>query len=249
MDMPVNVPVDDPNADTEWNDILRKHGVIPEKPPSPTPAIEEALSEARRLAHENRLEGKQLDELDELEDDEDEEFLEKYRKQRLAELSTISKSSIHGQVYYLQKPDYARDVTEASKQSFVLVHLTSSFQSNIESRKLTDLWRILAHKFGEIKFCEIRGDMCIEGYPEKNCPTILVYHKEDIVRQIVTLRELGGEQVTQENIEKLVVDLGIVTMTDHRVKHLFGGEEDASRRGIRDGDVNKSAEDDDSDWD
>lgn len=79
MDMPVNVPVDDPNADTEWNDILRKHGVIPEKPPSPTPMIQEALEEARRLAHEDRLEGKDLDELAELEDEEDEDFLEQYR--------------------------------------------------------------------------------------------------------------------------------------------------------------------------
>lgn len=102
MDMPLNVPVDDPNADTEWfaplicvfahhanpqcprNDILRKHGVIPEKPPSPTPFIEEAILEARRLAHENRLEGKDLDELDELEDEEDEEFLARYRYAQLS---------------------------------------------------------------------------------------------------------------------------------------------------------------------
>lgn len=41
--------------------------------------IEEALEEARRLAHENRLEGKDLDELAELEDDEDDDFLEQYR--------------------------------------------------------------------------------------------------------------------------------------------------------------------------
>lgn len=41
--------------------------------------IEEALQEARRLAHENRLEGKDLDELAELEDEEDEEFLDSYR--------------------------------------------------------------------------------------------------------------------------------------------------------------------------
>jgi len=61
------------------NDILRKHGIIPEKPPSPTPLIEEALNEARRLAHENRLEGKDLDELDALEDDEDDDFLDRYR--------------------------------------------------------------------------------------------------------------------------------------------------------------------------
>lgn len=53
--------------------------MIPEKPPSPTPLIEEAILEARRLAHEHRLEGKDLSELDEREDDEDEAFLEKYR--------------------------------------------------------------------------------------------------------------------------------------------------------------------------
>lgn len=35
--------------------------------------------EARKQAHENRLEDKDLDELKELEDEEDEAFLEKYR--------------------------------------------------------------------------------------------------------------------------------------------------------------------------
>lgn len=69
------------------NDILRKHGVIPEKPPSPTPLIEEALAEARKQAHENRLEGKGLEELDELEDEEDDEFLEHYRYARLSNYS------------------------------------------------------------------------------------------------------------------------------------------------------------------
>jgi hypothetical protein len=61
------------------NDILRKHGVIPEKPPSPSKVIEEALEEAQRKAHEERLESKDLDELAELEDEEDEVFLEQYR--------------------------------------------------------------------------------------------------------------------------------------------------------------------------
>lgn len=61
------------------NDILRKHGVIPEKPPSPTPIIQEALLEGRKRAHENRLEDKDLDELHDLEDEEDDAFLETYR--------------------------------------------------------------------------------------------------------------------------------------------------------------------------
>jgi hypothetical protein len=192
MNMPVEVPVDDPNADTEWNDILRKHGVIPEKPPSPTPMIQEALEEARRLAHENRLEGKNVDELEELEDDEDADFLESYRQKRLAEISTTTAASVYNQVYHLQKPDYSRDVTEASQKAWVFVLLVSSAGTNTESRVLIEIWRELAQRFGDVKFCQMRADLCIEGYPDKNTPTVLVYKDGDIKRQIVTLRELGG---------------------------------------------------------
>ncbi|KAL8871543.1 MAG: hypothetical protein Q9174_002646 [Haloplaca sp. 1 TL-2023] len=219
MDQPVNVPVDNPNADTEWNDILRKHGVIPEKPPSPTPIIEEALAEARRQAHDNRLEDKNLDELDELEDEEDEEFLQQYRKQRMAELSTISQASVFNQVYPLQKPDYSRDVTEASHKAFVLVHLTSSLGMNTESRLLTEHWRELARRFGDIKFCEMRGDMCIEGYPDKNTPTILVYHGGDITRQVITLRDLAGPRTSVAELERLLIEVGAVNSNDSRLSH------------------------------
>ena len=63
---------------------------------------------------------------------------------------------------------------------------------NVESRILSELWRQLAVKWGDIKFCEIRGDLCIEGYPEKNMPTILVYRDGEIRRQVITLREFSG---------------------------------------------------------
>ncbi len=87
-------------------------------------------------------------------------------------------------------------MTEASKKAYVLVHLTSSLGTNIESRLLTQLWRELARNFGDVKFCEIRADLCIENYPEQNTPTILVYRDGDIKRQFVTLRELGGEKTS-----------------------------------------------------
>ncbi|PGH05065.1 hypothetical protein GX51_03163 [Blastomyces parvus] len=218
MDMPVNVPVDDPNADTEWNDILRKHGIIPEKPPSPTPIIEEAILEAAQREHENRLENKTLDELDALEDEEETEFLEKYRKQRFEEMSRLQKTSIHNQVYPIQKPDYARDVTEASSKYFVLVNLTSSSVNNIESQLLTELWRQLAMKYGDIKFCQIRADMCIEGYPDRNTPTILVYKDGDIKRQLVTLRELRGPKTNLTDLEQFLVSLGAISENDSRLR-------------------------------
>jgi hypothetical protein len=114
----------------------------------------------------------------------------------MAELSTISSKSVYNQVYPLQKPDWSREVTEESQKAFVFVLLTSSQGMNVESRVMIEMWRELAHSFGDIKFCQIRGDLCIEGYPDKNTPTILVYKDGDIKKQIVTLRELNGPKTS-----------------------------------------------------
>ena len=57
---------------------------------------------------------------------------------------------------------------------------------------MIELWRELAPRFGDVKFCQMRADLCIEGYPEKNTPTVLIYKDGDIKKQLVTLRELRG---------------------------------------------------------
>lgn len=234
------------------NEILRKHGVIPEKPPSPTPLIEEAILEGRRLAHENRLEGKDLDELDELEDLEDENFLEKYRQQRVQELASLTKKALHGTVYPVSKPDYSREVTDASAKGPVFVNLTSGLGTNVESRVLTELWRQAAQEYGEVKFCQIRGDMAIEGYPDRNCPTILVYHNGDIVKQVVTLMTVGGVRIGMKEIDKLLIEVGAIKDNDMRVmKRRKDAEDEEERRekgGIR-GPKKATAEDADDDWD
>ncbi|KFY19774.1 hypothetical protein V491_04227 [Pseudogymnoascus sp. VKM F-3775] len=251
MDERINVPIDDPNADTEWNDILRKHGVIPEKPPSPTPMIEEAILEARRLAHESRLEGKDLDELDELEDDEDDAFLEKYRMQRVMEMNALAQKSKHGTVYPISKPDYSREVTEASKNEVVLVNLTSGLGTNVESRVLTELWREAAREFGEIKFCEMRGDQAIEGYPDRNCPTILIYKDGDMVKQIVTLVLLSGVRTNMSDIDSLLEEVGAVKNNDIRIakrrREAEDQDEAPKRSGLR-GSTRPVNEEDDEDW-
>jgi hypothetical protein len=110
----------------------------------------------------------------------------------MAELSARNTASVYNQVYPLQKPDYSREVTEESSKAFVFVLLTSSQGMNVDSRVLVEIWRDLATKFGDVKFCQIRADLCIEGYPDRNTPTILVYRNGDIKRQIVTLGELKG---------------------------------------------------------
>ncbi|RPB19487.1 thioredoxin-like protein [Terfezia boudieri ATCC MYA-4762] len=257
-DMPVNVPIDDPNADTEWNDILRKHKIIPEKPPTPTKLIEEAYVEAARLMHENRLEGKDLDELDELEDEEDDAFLEIYRQKRMKELNRIH-TSPHGSVYPLTKAEYTKMVTEASMNEVVLVALYSESSGQPESRVLRELWREAAGKFPDVKFCEMRAGLAIEKYPESNCPTVLVYEKGDIVRQVVTLREWGGAGETRlENIERLLVEVKAIKPEDYRLRRKgeeeeLAEEEKRARSSIKFGAAGKSrgkaADEDDDDWD
>jgi hypothetical protein len=226
---------------------LRSKGIIPEKPPDHQPIIQEALIEAERKAHENRLEDKNLDELQDLEDLEDENFLAHYRNKRLAELSSLQRASVYGQVYPLQKPDYAKDVTEASNKAFVFVNLTSSLGTNVESRILTELWRQLAVKYGDVKFCEIRADMCIEGYPERNCPTVLVYKDGDIKRQVVSLREMSGVKTRLQDLERVLVEVGAVKENDMRVKRRDGDDEDEGRNSQGIEGTNASVQDDDDD--
>jgi hypothetical protein len=215
--------------------------------------IEEALTEARRLAHENRLEGKDLDELDELEDDEDADFLDSYRQKRFQELSTIQIASVYGQVYPLTKPEWSKEVTEESSKAWVLVLLTSSSGTNTESQLMIEIWRELARKFGDVKFGQIRGDLCIEGYPDRNTPTILVYKDGDIRRQIVTLRELKGSGTRADDVEWMLVELGAVKREDPRLRKKEGDGDamggSKANGGLRQSSRAKDDDDDDSDWD
>lgn len=236
----------DESEDTEWNDILRSKGVIPERPPSPTAQLEEALEEALKKQHENRLEDRDISDLEELEDDEDEEFLEFYKKKRLAELAKLQSKSKFGDVYHINKPEYNKEVTIASKGGenfdkqeeksstfldsgnaeinetdknenavYVFVHL--SLQSKLQSRILAHIFEAEAPKFREIKFVEILANRAIENYPEINTPTLLVYHNGDVLKNMVTLLELGGNKTTIKDFENLMVKVGAIEEKDNRL--------------------------------
>ena len=72
----------DPNEDTEWNDLLRKKGILPPKPKEVDE--EEVVQLLEETVRQKTKEGKDLDEmdldeLDELEDEEEERVLLQYR--------------------------------------------------------------------------------------------------------------------------------------------------------------------------
>lgn len=221
----IKVPVEvDPTEDTEWNDILRSHGIIPERPPSPTQELEEALDQAVRRQHENRLEGKDLDELDALEDEEDEDFLNTYKQKRFAQLKELTSKQNFGLVYPITKPEYKSEVTDASMDNYVFLHMTLS--SALQSRLLSAHMQTLARKYPEIKFCEIPANRCVENYPEANCPTIIIYHQTHVVKQYVTLMQLGGNDCQIDDIEKVLVSASAVDDTDKRLTMNQDADED-----------------------
>ena len=151
-------------------------------------------------------------------------------------------------MYPLQKPDYAKDVTEASSKAFVFVNLTSSMGNNVESRVLTELWRQLAVKYGDVKFCEIKADMCIEGYPERNTPTILIYRDGDIKRQVVTLRELNGVKTSMSDMDTVLVDVGAIQENDTRLKAKDSDDEEEPKGRKTTRGLQRDDGDDDDDW-
>ena len=56
----------------------------------------------------------------------------------------------------------------------------------------------------------MKADRAIENYPEKNCPTILVYKNGDIAKQVVTLTTVGGVKINMLTIDNLLVEVGAV---------------------------------------
>ena len=74
----------DPNADTEWNDVLRAKGILPQKETevSESDIVDMLEHTIQQKAHGKGLEDMSLKELDENEDDIDEEeerIFEEYR--------------------------------------------------------------------------------------------------------------------------------------------------------------------------
>ncbi|KAG9294614.1 hypothetical protein G9A89_008093 [Geosiphon pyriformis] len=198
----------DPNADTEWNDILRAHGILPKKEGPTEDEILEAMDEVIAARNEKGLEERTLDELDELEDEEDDRVLFEYRKRRIAEMKAESECAKYGQLIQISKPDFIREVTEASKVDWVVVHL---FKDSVPVCKLLNTHLTsLAAKHRLTKFIKIIGDQCIPNYPDRNLPTLLIYGEGDIKEQVVGAERFGGMGMTLEGLESFLGSLGAI---------------------------------------
>ncbi|WWC69103.1 uncharacterized protein I206_103039 [Kwoniella pini CBS 10737] len=108
-----------PNEDTEFNDALRAHGILPPKPPSrsPSPDIphithQDAIRAIAATADTDQL--VTLLENDNLDSD-DERMFEDYKRKRMNELKKEEKKGRFGSMEHLSREDFVREVTEGSK--------------------------------------------------------------------------------------------------------------------------------------
>lgn len=162
----------------------------------------EAAEAARQLAEEAKeridpLEHKTLDELDELEEGgeyDDSRALDEYRARRLAEIKAATARNKFGRVFPLSRQDFVPEVNDASKEAWVVVFLHQEHVN--ESRMLLPVVHAFAGRHKDVKIMQIRADACIENYPDRNVPTLLLYHEGSLQGQIVGLAELGGLKVT-----------------------------------------------------
>ncbi|CAD6885496.1 unnamed protein product [Tilletia controversa] len=133
----------DPTQDTEFHDALRRHGIIPPKPPSRSPSPDLPSSSELREDALHRVSQSQIDALldgetvrrgdgarrngnDDDDDDEDDLKLDedddqerklmlRLREQRMAEMRIKERRARFGRVFPISRVDYTREVTEASK--------------------------------------------------------------------------------------------------------------------------------------
>ncbi|XP_072899598.1 phosducin-like protein 3 [Hemitrygon akajei] len=193
----------DPNADTEWNDILRKKGILPPKddPEKERETLEDEIIQNQQSVVK-RYEDMTLDELEENEDEfgeEDERAIEMYRQQRIAEWKAKQMKKVFGEVLEISGSEYVQEVTKASEELWVILHLYKQGLPicALINRHLSEL----AKKFPETKFIKAISTTCIPNYPDRNLPTIFIYRDGDIKAQYVGPLVFGGMNLTKDELE------------------------------------------------
>lgn len=150
----------------------------------------------------------QSDLLDDTQDDLERDILLKLRQKRLRELQKNAAREKFGAVREIGSNQYIKEVTEASKGLWVVIHLYAD--SIPECKILNDKMVKLAYKKLHTKFVRIKGCLAIRNYPEKNCPTTLIYKDGEMKSNWVGLSKFGGSSMTVESLEWALAKMGAV---------------------------------------
>ncbi|KAG9085774.1 hypothetical protein FRC06_003456 [Ceratobasidium sp. 370] len=179
-----------PNEDTEWNDILRAQGILPPRPktpPTPSPPGSPTISEKLQDASDAALEELEGD----APDSDTERVVQEYRRRRMRELSKADEEGKEGSgsgqpvVCYLYK------------------------DGNAACTRLTGHLKTLAARYPSTKIVSIIRNKCIENYPDRHLPTLFFYRNGNPVSQVTAW---GTDRPrTLQEIESILRALGMVS--------------------------------------
>lgn len=201
-----------PNEDTEWNDVLRKKGILPEKEKEleiTEEQIQEMMDEAiRKKMGGKKLDEMDLDELDEFEDEEDEQMMAELRAKRIAEMKAAAARAKYGCVLEISGQEYVQEVNKAGDGIWVVLHL---YKQGIPLCALLNQHLVaLARKFPETKFIKSISTTCIPNFPDANLPTFFIYKDGDMKGQMVGALFFGGMNCTVDELEWKLHKVGAV---------------------------------------
>jgi hypothetical protein len=137
-----------------------------------------------------------------LEGDLDDKFMEEYRQQRIAAIKAAQAQRAKekfGRVTHLTRADYVTEVTEASADTWVALHLYKD--GNEKCRLMSEYFSQFAQRFPAVKCMKIISTECIEGYPDALLPTILLYYENEMKKKWVGLKDFGGFKVNADAVE------------------------------------------------
>jgi len=242
----------DPNEDTEWNDVLRSRGIIPEKTKEKEISEDEIIAMMDKAIEKKNLgkamEDMNLDELDELEDEEEERVLEEYRRARMAEIKKLQAKSSFGTVGEISAQDYVNEVNKAGDGIWVILHL---YKQGIPLCALINQYMTnIAAKNPDVKFLKSISTTCIPNYPDRNLPTIFVYYEGEMKKQLAGPHNFRGMNMTSDEFEFILGKTGAIKTeikSDPRpqVKDVMMSK--LQNGAIRNG-ANKDDDSDNDDW-
>jgi len=203
----------DPNADTQWNDALRRVGVLPQKEKVITEEeivniVDNTVEEKIRRDAKKALEDLSLDELELIEDEEDERVLLEYRQKRLAEMKEEAAKDIFGDLRDISAVDYVEQVNRAGSGVWVVLHL---YKPMIPLCSIINNYlHTLSRKFPSVKFLKSTSDTCIEGYPDKNLPTLFIYYEGQLKEKFIGPEAFGNLNFKADELEWMLSEIGVL---------------------------------------
>ncbi|KAJ4461560.1 hypothetical protein PAPYR_2155 [Paratrimastix pyriformis] len=200
---------EDGKISTEWHDILVKKGIwrddshdddrTPEERANAAQAKEsEAARQARLDRRDEEDEEEQPGEDDEFCQDETErEILARLREIRMRDLKDFSGKAHFGDVIQISRPEWTAQINNAGEGIFVLVHLYAD--GILECDLMDQCLRVLARKVlpaAEDRAHPRPGRQ--RGLPRLALPTLLLYSNGAKIKEWVTARPFGGQNMTAD---------------------------------------------------